>query len=271
MADVIARIRAAKNPYDILGVAPDSSEDDIKRAYRKLALVTHPDKNTSPGSEEAFKAVGKAFSILSDPQKRANFDKYGEEGPPAPRMHRHEAHPDDIYDLFAQMFGADAREFHARARQHHHRRHAQQQQPPPLAAQLLQILPILLFFLVYLLFSFGYSEKPPAFSLSFDQMNGYVAKRTTKEHKIPYFVPSSFATEVARDKEALRKIEDSVYDSYKHFLHRKCKFEQQEKYLMKQRALLYYSGKKQKEMLNNAEQYATASCDQLQDYLTRFG
>ena len=65
--------------YRELGVAPDASEDAIKKAYRKLALQHHPDKGGDP---EKFKAISTAFAVLSDPEKRAAYDRYGEGGAP---------------------------------------------------------------------------------------------------------------------------------------------------------------------------------------------
>ena len=68
-----------KNPYEVLGVARDASDADIKKAYHKLVLKYHPDKN--PGdkvAEEKFKEVNNAFDILKDPQKRAAYDRYGD-------------------------------------------------------------------------------------------------------------------------------------------------------------------------------------------------
>ncbi|ORZ34008.1 hypothetical protein BCR44DRAFT_1436936 [Catenaria anguillulae PL171] len=67
--------------YDLLGVSPDASEADLKKAYRKLALKFHPDKN--PGDEEAankFKDISHAFEILSDSEKRSVYDRFGEAG-----------------------------------------------------------------------------------------------------------------------------------------------------------------------------------------------
>ncbi len=68
-----------KNPYEVLGVARDASDTDIKKAYHKLVMQYHPDKN--PGdkaAEEKFKEVNNAFDILKDPQKRAAYDRYGD-------------------------------------------------------------------------------------------------------------------------------------------------------------------------------------------------
>ncbi|XP_076440945.1 dnaJ homolog subfamily B member 1-like [Babylonia areolata] len=69
-----------KDYYKILGVSKDASEDDLKKAYRKMALKYHPDKNKSPGAEEKFKEIAEAYDVLSDPKKREVFDRYGEEG-----------------------------------------------------------------------------------------------------------------------------------------------------------------------------------------------
>eukprot|EP00934_Nitzschia_sp_Nitz4_P007231 Nitzschia sp. Nitz4//scaffold9_size221794//212684//214190//NITZ4_001388-RA/size221794-processed-gene-0.35-mRNA-1//1//CDS//3329561127//7221//frame0 len=67
--------------YRVLGVEKDATENDLKKAYRKLALKLHPDKNSAPHADEAFKAVGLAYGTLSDPQKRTIYDRYGEEDP----------------------------------------------------------------------------------------------------------------------------------------------------------------------------------------------
>ena len=67
--------------YDILGVNRDASEDEIKKAYRKLAMKYHPDRNPdNPKAEEHFKEVKEAYEILSDSQKRAAYDQYGHAG-----------------------------------------------------------------------------------------------------------------------------------------------------------------------------------------------
>ena len=67
--------------YDVLGVARDSSEADIKKAYRKLAMECHPDRNNGDKSaEERFKLVTEAYEVLRDPDKRAAYDRYGHQG-----------------------------------------------------------------------------------------------------------------------------------------------------------------------------------------------
>jgi molecular chaperone DnaJ len=63
--------------YDLLGVARDASEADIKKAYRRLAMEYHPDRNNAPAAEAKFKEITEAYEILRDPQKRAAYDRYG--------------------------------------------------------------------------------------------------------------------------------------------------------------------------------------------------
>jgi molecular chaperone DnaJ len=66
--------------YDLLEVPRDASADDIKRAYRRLARQLHPDTNPDPAAEERFKEITVAYEVLSDPEKRQRYDRYGAEG-----------------------------------------------------------------------------------------------------------------------------------------------------------------------------------------------
>ncbi|KAI6197165.1 J domain-containing protein [Aphelenchoides besseyi] len=69
-----------KDYYKVLGVAKGATDDEIKKAYRKMALKFHPDKNKEPGAEAKFKEVAEAYDVLSDPKKKEIYDKFGEEG-----------------------------------------------------------------------------------------------------------------------------------------------------------------------------------------------
>ncbi|KTW29871.1 hypothetical protein T552_01075 [Pneumocystis carinii B80] len=78
---VVDRVRKCKHTayYEILDIKKEANDSEIKKSYRKLALLLHPDKNGAPGADEAFKLVSKAFQVLSDPQKRMIYDQYGDD------------------------------------------------------------------------------------------------------------------------------------------------------------------------------------------------
>ena len=72
---------AKRDYYEILGVDRKASASDVKRAYRKLALKFHPDKNPDDTqAEEKFKEAAEAYEVLQDDQKRAQYDRFGHEG-----------------------------------------------------------------------------------------------------------------------------------------------------------------------------------------------
>jgi len=69
---------AKRDYYEVLGVERKSSDEEIKKAYRKLAVKFHPDKNPGdPHAEEKFKEIGEAYDVLMDADKRAAYDRYG--------------------------------------------------------------------------------------------------------------------------------------------------------------------------------------------------
>lgn len=70
----------ARDLYEVLGISRDASDEDIKKAYRRMARELHPDVNADPTAEERFKEVAGAYEILSDPEKRARYDAFGASG-----------------------------------------------------------------------------------------------------------------------------------------------------------------------------------------------
>lgn len=71
---------ATRDYYDILGVPKGASDDDVKKAFRKLAQQWHPDVNTAPEADERFKEINEAYQVLSDPQRRQQYDMFGRAG-----------------------------------------------------------------------------------------------------------------------------------------------------------------------------------------------
>lgn len=162
--------------YRVLGVRENASEADLKKAYRKLALKLHPDKNSAPQADEAFKAVGLAYGTLSDSQKRTIYDRFGDEDPDnrgggarpgTGGVHfrpGQEVSPEEIFNMFfgggmpmgggGHMRGPGGVHFYSnfgpgpRFRQQQRQAGQNQQQPQNPVQNLVQLLP---FFLILLL------------------------------------------------------------------------------------------------------------------------
>jgi curved DNA-binding protein len=129
-----------KNYYDVLGVARDATQDEIKKAFRRLARKYHPDVSKEPDAEQRMKEINEAYAVLSDPEKRAAYDQLaqgyrpGQEFRPPPGWDAgfefsshgfspHEAA--DFSDFFAELFGglggrrSRSGGFHARGEDHY--------------------------------------------------------------------------------------------------------------------------------------------------------
>ena len=101
-----------RDPYEVLGVSRSASADEIKSAYRRLARRYHPDVNPNdPEAEEKFKEIGSAYSILSDAEKKAQFDRFGTVGdiPQDPFFGGGGGGISDLFDMFFGAAGAGSR------------------------------------------------------------------------------------------------------------------------------------------------------------------
>lgn len=89
--------------YEILGVQRDAEPDEIKKAYRRLAIQFHPDRNPdNPEAEARFKEAAEAYDVLSNPEKRQVYDRFGHAGL---KGHGYDFNPNDIFSQFMDMFG----------------------------------------------------------------------------------------------------------------------------------------------------------------------
>ncbi|HEY4520385.1 MAG TPA: DnaJ domain-containing protein [Candidatus Paceibacterota bacterium] len=99
---------SAKDYYSILNVSRDASQEEIKKAYRKLAHQHHPDKHS--GDEAKFKEVNEAYQVLSDPKKRSQYDNFGSyDGGFQNEGFDFNFQSEDIFDIFSEMFGGGFR------------------------------------------------------------------------------------------------------------------------------------------------------------------
>ncbi len=91
--------------YEILGVDRNASQEELKRAYRRMALKYHPDRNPGdPEAERRFKEAAEAYEVLSDPDKRARYDRYGHAGLAGTQFHEFST-IEDIFEAFGDVFG----------------------------------------------------------------------------------------------------------------------------------------------------------------------
>lgn len=224
---LVRRVRNCKvtDYYEILELEKTCEEGDVKKAYRKLALQLHPDKNNAPGADEAFKMVSKAFQVLSDPQKRAAFDQSG--GDPearfgagssgmaqnfaGARQFDGEISPEELFNMFfgggmnggggfggGPIFTASFGPGGFRTtRMRAGNPRAAANEPQSLRTIFLQLAPLLLLFM----FSFMGSlpnlfttPPPPNPSYTFSPVAPYTSGRVTASLDIPYYVvPAEFS------------------------------------------------------------------------------
>lgn len=236
--ELVRQIKRNKDYYIILGLEKGCSVEEVRKAYRKLSLKVHPDKNKAPGAEEAFKAVSKAFQCLSDDEMRRNYDITGPQEDfelqqqqnfvRRRRTHQgfysEEFDPDEVFRQF--FFGGTQADFFTRA--HVARTRAAAGSPGGRTQEsgfnmvsLLQILPILILFLVTYL---PYSE--PVYSL--ENAYPYQYRKITKDFGVQYFVKSvDFERDYPPDSAERINIERQVIRDYRGHLGRYCQMELQ--------------------------------------------
>ncbi|KFK34969.1 hypothetical protein AALP_AA5G217300 [Arabis alpina] len=237
---IVRKIKSKKDYYEILGLETNCSVDDIRKAYRKLSLKVHPDKNQAPGSEEAFKSVSKAFQCLSNEEARKKYDVSGSDEPVyQPRRsarsngfngggyyYEDEFDPNEIFRSFFGGGGmpqatAQFRSFNFGASRHRAANHNHQANDAGFNARiLLQLLPVLLI----LLLNFMPSSQP-VYQLSSTYPYNY---KFTTQKGVNYFVRSSkFEQDYPRESEERHTLEEQVERDYVSILSQNCRYELQ--------------------------------------------
>lgn len=293
---------SVKPHYNVLGVRADASDAELKKAYRKLALKLHPDKNSAPHAHEAFTAIGLAYNTLSDSQKRAIYDHTGDEDPDnvggSARGHGgmrpgQEVSPEEIFNMFFGGGGGgmnfqggpgfrvyssnggfgNSPFFQRPQQQRRNRQQPQNQEPPTFFQQLLQMLPII----VFLVFSFmNFSETPSTATAYSNQyfrltpMKPYTQPLHTKLSKvkdIPYYVTDKFMRSYYRDRYQLAQVERLVERSYEEYLVKECTTQRKFKSELEYKAT-YSPGLSQKDRereLMKAKDFHLTRCVELDD------
>ena len=239
------------NYYEILGVTKETSNDDIKRAYKKLALKFHPDKNKSPKAEEAFKKIATAYQTLTDPKKRELFDKYGSEEEYREKIYQErqqqfEYEDFDAYDIFDMFFGNIDPEVLRRQRRRFRRAQAQQQaQINPRFVKflpLLQLIPVLLMSLTYFI---PYIFRTKDLFIFEKNNKDYPYERKTQRFKINYYVGKDFDEKYKNIKDnniEMGKVEKDIENKYLNYLRIECQEKNQLKEEIQYKMIYYGKG-----------------------------
>ena len=251
--------------YRVLGLQRDASEAEIKKAYRSLALKWHPDKNPDNKdlAERKFKEIGNAFKILSNPDDRAHFDRYGDdEDRPRPRRHpqqgghgvyAEELTPEDIFNMFFGMPPQQRRPGGMPRRQHQQHEVRQGE----LNISLVQLAPLLLLLGFSLLSSLSLGNELP---YSLRKAADYPLERQTLSSGVRYFVGESFEL-LHSEVEQLRKVEERVELDNRRAVTKKCQAERGHRQKMVD-AAGSYQGEERARMLEQANRFPLDWCEE---------
>ncbi|XP_019057602.1 PREDICTED: chaperone protein dnaJ 49-like [Tarenaya hassleriana] len=232
---IVRQIKSKKDYYEILGLEKSCSVEDLRKAYRKLSLKVHPDKNKAPGSEEAFKFVSKAFQCLSNEETRRKYDISGSDEPVyqprrAARRNGFNGYYDDEFDadeIFRSFFfggmppaTAQFRTFNFGGGMGGQRTANQASDAGFNVRVLLQLLPVLLILLLNFL-----PSSQPVYSLSASYPYEY---KFTTNRGVNYFVRSSkFEQEYPLNSLERQRTEAQVERDYYSVVSQNCRYELQ--------------------------------------------
>lgn len=270
--EAVRKVKKCKDYYEILGVTKTATDSEIKKAYKKLALQLHPDKNRAPGAAEAFKAVGNAAGVLTDAEKRKQYDLYG-----LNEHHNHGGNANSTRsgyytsdfgytrgfqadvsaeELFNMFFGGGFPQQNIYMRSQRRRQQREERENQSSSSALINLLPILLLIGLSMMSSLFISD--PIYSLT--QSHKYSSKRETNTLKIPYYVKENFYAEY---QGSVGRLEESVEEEFINHLKHSCARERTYRDSMMSKARSFGD----RELYRKAQNINLPSCDNLQKYL----
>lgn len=271
--EAVRKIKQCKDYYEILGCSKEATDSDLKKAYRRLALQFHPDKNKCPGASEAFKAIGNAFAILSDTEKRKQYDLYGPVEDQQDNIRRHRGnrgHSDysrgfeadvSAEELFNMFFGGSfgGQNVYVRRGRQWERQRTEAANPGSVGTGLLlQLAPILI--LVFLSVMSNFLVSDPIYS--FTKNGKYTLEKHTVSLKVPYYVKENFNENYDGN---IRRLEANIEEEYVGMLRHNCYRERSQRESLLWRARQYGD----KSMMDRANAFKMPSCDALDKLYNR--
>ncbi|KAJ3307123.1 DnaJ sub B member 14 [Kappamyces sp. JEL0829] len=270
--------------YGIFGLEKSCSDNEIKKAYRKMALLYHPDKCGAPGTDEAFKAIGHAWTVLSDADKRTNYDRYGIDsessrgggggGNPFQNAgfqgfgghpgFEGEISPEDLLRMFmgGGAFGGPQFTFHTNRGfrtnfRQQQRQAGGEQENRTMGSTILQLLPIIILFFLSTLSFFTAEDEPFSFHPSHD----YSLGKSTAKHHVQYFVNHKNYERRFNTVRRQAELEARVEADYLQHIRVRCNQERETKAYYIRQASSWFSVDKDK--LERAQTMEMRACDEL--------
>jgi len=280
-------LAAGKDYYKILDIPRNSSPAQIKKAYRKLALLCHPDKNEAPGAEQCFREITCAYTCLSNPEKKSLYDRTGIDSEntsqrPSNRtthytFYRHagRANPywnvnnnDDLFDMLwrSNFFhfepGVGVRRPNVVPQQRRRRRAQRREDKSTPVMTFFQLFPLFVLLLLGFL-SIPYKLSSVSQVYSFEVSSEFPVGRSTQNFGVRYFVRRDF--EDKYNKQDISTLENKIEERVVGELKRSCYKEREYVSGLKKRAF-WYSGKRKQTILETANAYQQKSCEKLEDF-----
>ena len=254
-----------KDYYDLLNIQKTATQEEIKKAYKKQAIKFHPDKNRSKLAGECFKKISEAYQCLSNEEKKAFYDKYGNEEEFRQKYyasHQNYEQEMDPYDIFDILFGNDPR-MRGRRRNRNvqfnnvnfvefKKYHLLIVFVPVIAMILLELIPNI----------YKFIKGPPLYQ--FQKNSVYNIKKKTKINKVEFYVREKFIEKYPK-YEDYRDLEGNIEKEYLSFLYEKCEEVIQQKNTLQYYIAFSYSMSERKRLKRELESLNYHYCSSYND------